>query len=246
MERFMVAVLRILITTSLVGGVLLAGYWTYTFQDQQRVMEELRALNEEMQQRLEERQAMIERLSRSHRLGHVRVLDQTVDDAGEVLDTTVELVELNDRGGELGRQQFTVPGDVVFVDAWTAKFEARDVADGHPLRGKTLVLLRRIYSDKLPAIDGFAIDTPGSIPAGYAVGEVGQFEQQVWSHFWDIAGDAATAAKFGVRVAQGEAVYKPVHKGQVFELHVDAVGGISLSPLAEESAQVTDATAHDA
>jgi hypothetical protein len=35
----------------------------------------------------------------------------------------------------------------------------------------------------------------------------------------------------GVRVAQGEAVYKPLRPDQVYELTVDAAGGMSLLPL---------------
>ena len=35
----------------------------------------------------------------------------------------------------------------------------------------------------------------------------------------------------GVRVAQGEAVYKPVRAGQRYELTVEAVGGLTLRPI---------------
>jgi hypothetical protein len=45
----------------------------------------------------------------------------------------------------------------------------------------------------------------------------------------------------GVRVAQGEAVYKPVKMGQSYELVVDAVGGMSLTPLAPDEGAITKA-----
>jgi hypothetical protein len=80
-------------------------------------------------------------------------------------------------------------------------------------------------------VEGFPIDTPGAVPPGYAVGEMGRFEQRLWEQFWQIAGDAKLAASMGVRVAQGEAVYKPIASGQAFELTVDSVGGMSLTPL---------------
>jgi hypothetical protein len=124
-----------------------------------------------------------------------------------------------------------VPGDVLFVDAWTVKFDPSLVAEGDPLRGRSLVLLRRVYSDRMRPQDGIALDVPGAIPPGYAVGEVGAFERQLWSAFWNIASDASTAAEMGVRVAQGEAVYKPMRQGQTFELIADAIGGLSLRPL---------------
>jgi hypothetical protein len=125
----------------------------------------------------------------------------------------------------------TIPGGVLFIDAWTVKFSQEDVAAGHPLHGRTLVLLRRIYSDRMPPRDGIAIDTPGAVPAGYAASEMGKFEMGVWEQFWDIAADAALAERIGVRVAQGEVVYKPVRAGQRYELVVDAAGGMNLTPV---------------
>ena len=82
-------------------------------------------------------------------------------------------------------------------------------------------------------IDGYPIDVPGAIPPGYAVGEIASFEKRLWEHFWEIATDPKQADAMGVRVAQGEAVYKPLRTGQIYELTVDAAGGMSLMPLPE-------------
>jgi hypothetical protein len=226
----MIAVFRTLLVTALLGGLILAGFWHIATDRRERAIAELEALNERMQRRLEQRQAMIDRLSRSRRLAHVQVLEQRPGPAG-VPETDILFIELDDEGVELARQTFTIPGDVLFIDAWTVKFAHQDVAMGHPLFGRSLVLLRRIYSDRMAPIDGFPIDTPGAIPPGYAVGEIGRFERQLWGQFWEIAGDAELAASLGVRVAQGEAVYKPIAPGQSFELTVDAAGGMSLAPL---------------
>ncbi|MHC4220166.1 MAG: hypothetical protein ACYSU7_17105 [Planctomycetota bacterium] len=46
-----------------------------------------------------------------------------------------------------------------------------------------------------------------------------------------ISTEPRLAAAMGVRVAQGEAVYKPLRPDQVYELTVDAAGGMSLLPL---------------
>src|SRR5204862_5920567 len=131
-------------------------------------------------------------------------------------------------GTELARQNFTLPGDVVFVDAWTVKFDPERVGEGDPLRGKTLVLLNRVYTDHMRPADGFRIDTPGAIPPGYAAGDIGRFEQQLWANGWEIASDRHRAEEMGGRVAQGEADYKPTQIGQTYELIVDAVGRTSL------------------
>lgn len=227
----MKSILRTGIVSIVLAGLMLTGYWQIRMSDQTRANEELRILNTQLERRVRDHQEMIERLSRSRRLAHVQILDQIMEDDGGVVQTTLRLIELDDEGGELARRDFTIPGDMLFIDAWTVKFDHDKVAQGHPLFGRTLLLLRRIYSDRMAPIDGFPIDTPGSVPPGYAVGAVSQFERKIWRHFWELATDPELARLMDVRVAQGEVVYKPVRKDQTFELIVDATGGMSLTPL---------------
>src|SRR5262249_59357146 len=120
---------------------------------------------------------------------------------------------------------------VLFVDAWTIKFSTVDVGAGDPLRGRSLILLRRVYSDRMAPSEGYPIDLPGAVPPAYAAGEVADFEKRLWDQFWKLATDPQAAAAAGVRVAQGEAVYKPLRRGTTYELVVDAAGGMSLMPL---------------
>ncbi len=231
----MAAIVRTLIIGLVLAGVAGVFYWQYTQHLQLRTEAELRELREEMAAEIAAREAMIERLSRSRRLGRVDVTDQTRADDGEVIDTTVRLIELDEKGAELARQTFTVPGDVVFIDALTVKFDREAVALGHPLMAETIVLLQRVYSDRLPPREGRPIDMPGAVPAGYAGTEIGQFEQRLWSQFWTLATDSRAAARLGVRVAQGEAVYKPMRTGESYDLEVDAAGGVNLTPRDREA-----------
>ena len=219
------------------SGIAVVGYWQYTANQQARTIAELKSLTAQLEAQVVARQAMIQRLSRSRRLAHLHIGEQTTNADRTIASTAVEFIELDDAGAELARQSFIIPGDVLFVDAWTVKFDPERVAEGDPLMGKTLVLLRRIYSDRLPPKDGFLIDTPGAIPPGYVASDAGQFEKKLWEGFWSMATDAGVASEMGVRVAQGEAVYKPVRAGQTYELIADAVGGISLTPLAAGAAQ---------
>ncbi|MHC4946714.1 MAG: hypothetical protein ACYTG1_00420 [Planctomycetota bacterium] len=239
----MAAVLRVVLLSCLLGGAVGVGFWKIASDRKQRIIDELEALNAEMQLRLEEREAMIERLSRSRRLAHIRVTGQTRVDSGDVDETALEFIELDEQGTELARQTFTIPGDVLFVDYWTVKFDHAHIAEGHPIFGRTLVLLRRIYSDRMAPAEGFPIDTPGAVPPGYATTEVGTFEQRLWSDFWKLATEPVVAKAMGVRVAQGEAVYKPVLDGATYELLVDAAGGTSLVPLVDDEDDGGAATA---
>jgi hypothetical protein len=237
----MPALLRIMVLAVVLSGIAIVGYWQYSANQQARTIAELKELTAQLEAQAAARQAMIQRLSRSRRLAHLHIGEQRMNADGAIASTAVEFIELDDAGTELARQSFTVPGDVLFVDAWTVKFDPERVAEGDPLMGKTLVLLRRIYSDRLPPKDGFLIDTPGAIPPGYAAGDIGQFEKRLWEGFWSIATDAAVAGEMGVRVAQGEAVYKPVRSGQIYELVADAAGGISLTPMAGGPSQAVNA-----
>jgi len=258
--------IRTLIVSLFLAGLVLLGYWRITSDEQAKAIRELQAMQAEMERTLAARQAMIERLSRSHRIAHVQVLAQTAGEQAEERleaadvaehsapstphsrhaeprDTTVRFIELDDEGGELASQVFTIPGNMLFIDAWSVKFEAERIAQGDPLRGRTLILLRRIYSDRLAPRDGFPIDTPGAVPPGYAASDMSRFEKRVWENFWELAADPVKARELGVRVAQGEAVYKPVRAGQSYELIVDAAGGMSLTPLALEALAPAGASA---
>jgi hypothetical protein len=237
----MSSLLRILGLSAVIAAAILIVFWRISVDQQQRTIDELAALNAQMEQTLAARQAMIDRLSRTRRIAHVEILGQDADESGLVTQTRLELIELDERGRELGRQRLSVPGDVIFIDGWTVKFDHERIAQGDPLRGRTLVLLRRVYSDRLAPEDGVAIDTPGAIPPGYAAGPAAEFEKKVWASFWAIATNAELAAAMGVRVAQGEAVYKPVRPGQRFELLADAAAGLSLRPLEAGSDAMTQA-----
>lgn len=227
---------RILVSSLVLGGVVLLIFWRISLDHRQQSIDELTEINEQLQQQAEQRKAMVDRLSRSRRLAHVQILEQRTQ-GDDVLETDVLFIELDDDGSEMARQRFTVPGSVLFIDAWTVKFDHDQVAEGHPLYGRSLVLLRRLYSDRVAPIEGELIDTPGAVPPGYAAGEIGRYEQRVWASFWEIATDASLAREMGVRVAQGEVVYKPVQEGQHYELIADAAGGISLTPLDETQVQ---------
>ena len=153
-----------------------------------------------------------------------------VSSVGQPLTTTLRFIEIDEEGRELGRRTITVPGSTIYFDAWTARFPPEAVAQGDHLRGQTLVLFKKIYSDQLSPSDGVAIDTPGGVPDGYAGSEIARFEQGIWSNFWRIASDPEQSRLRGIRVAQGEAVYSPMRPGDIYELRVDALGGMTLTP----------------
>lgn len=236
--RVLVAVVCLLL---LVGG----GWLAVALAQAAHLQRQVVRLEEEVRRQEELRKTMAERLGRTRRLGTLRVLQQhraddpkasplSVASAGELSDdeivTTVEFVELDDRGRQVGSRRAQVPGRVVFLDAWTVRFPQDRVAEDDPMRGRTVALLRRIYSDRMPPAQGILIDTPGAIPDGYAASEGARFEQALWKRFWRLATDPQAAESLGVRVAQGEAVYKPTAPGHRFDVELESSGGLTLKP----------------
>jgi hypothetical protein len=249
MQSFASSILRSASFALLLSVLAFGGLWMWSANREARLREEIAAIEARMGAEIALREAMIDRLSRTFRKARIEILDQRVGaegfasprDGTRVVSTDIRFIEVDEEGRELGRRDFTIPGDVLFVDAWTARFPKESVAEGNPLRDRTVVLFRRIYSEQLPPSQGFAIDTPGGIPSGYAGSERARLEQAVWAGFWKLAADPEAARALGVSVAQGEAVYKPVRPGEAYELLVDAAAGLSIVPLAERSAAATAA-----
>lgn len=231
------AAVRVASIAVVLGGIVIGGLAWWTLDRESRLRAEIADLQSRMAAEIAARDAAIERLGRDRRLARIEVLDRVEGTQGEDPRTTLRFIELDDEGRELGRRTFTVPGEVVHIDGWTARFPAAKVASADdPLRDRTLVLLRRLYTDAMPPRDGLPIDTPGGIPDGYADGEPARFEQAIWKRFWTLATDPDAAREAGLRVAQGEAVYKPMHPGEVYELRVEAVGGMTLVPVERRAA----------
>lgn len=241
---------RILVATACIGLLLGGGWLAIALVQAARLQRQVVELEAQVRREQELRTQMAERLGRSRRLGRLEVVQQhragdaaarplSPAAAAEVppadLVTTVDFIELDERGRELGRRRAVVPGRTVFLDAWTVRFPQQSVVDADPMRGRTVALLRRIYSDRMAPADGVAIDTPGAVPDGYAASDGARFERALWSSFWRLATDPVAAEAQGVRVAQGEAVYKPVASGQRFEVELESSGGLVLRPAATDA-----------
>ena len=233
----MASVVRILLLTIVFGAVAGVFIWQGLIGRERELLQEIDRLEEEMAAEVAHRDEMIDRLGRTSRLARVEILDQTRVTPEDPVETTrMRFVELDQNGAELGRRDYEILGDVLFIDAWTVRFEHEQVASGDPFAGRSLVLFRRVYSDQIRPVDGYSIDTPGGIPEGYAVSEEARYERALWSRFWRLATDPEEARRMGVRVAQGEAVYKPVRTGQRYDLVAESAGGLTMVPIDDDQA----------
>jgi len=189
----------------------------------------LRKEKEAIDQQRIELQRAVERLTGEDRLAEVHVLDQVRGTSPQAVTTTLEFLELDRQQHPLPARRFTVHDEVIFFDALVLKFDHEKVAAGDALRGKSLALFRRVYGEHQRPSEGFAIDPQGQVPHLFAVQpEPGELERRLWKQFWDYAADPQLAAADGVRVAQGEAVYVPMRKGQAWTLTLQNNGGLNI------------------
>lgn len=188
----------------------------------------------ELNQEVARKQAEIQRLDtalRLHkmerRLARIRVLDAGTDpDSGKKI-SKIEFVELNELGDPVGEpRQFSLDGEMVYVDYWVVKFEDKYVEQADLERGMSICMLNRVFGDLQKPKDGFTLDEPGRRPGNYARGSVmSDFEKKIWDDFWKIANDPQQAAELGIRAMHGDAVSIKVEKGKTYRVTVRASGG---------------------
>ena len=60
-------------------------------------------------------------------------------------------------------------------------------------------------------------------------GTVGPFELQLWQNFWRLADDPGYRASMGVRIAQGEGLWRPFELGKLYTITLEAAGGLNIA-----------------
>ncbi len=211
-------VVTLLILALLAVGVYFV--WEYLSREA-RHREEIRKL-----------QQIVERLTSERRVAQVVVRDRKTDAEGNVT-TSLDFHQWDREGKHLPPVSATVPGNEVFFEAMVIKFDREYVEQGDALRGKTIVLFRRIFGSAQKPEDGVKIDPDATdgIPSIYRVDEnASEFEVNLWKRFWYYAEHPTEAAKLGVRVVQLEAVGNPL-TSPVYEITCEASGGPNLIPM---------------
>lgn len=168
----------------------------------------------------------VRRLSANRRVAQVEILRQQPDDRGRTL-TTLLWQEIGP-SGTLGRPQAVEAfGTQIYIEALVIKFEPELVGQGDAARGASLALFRRIFGDQQPPESGAEVDR-ASRPPLTDPREAEPLHDRLWSRFWEMVDDPRVAGQYGVRVAQCEAPSAPVRTGQVWEVSLDAAGGLNL------------------
>lgn len=168
-------------------------------------------------------------LEYTERRAQLEVISQTKDAAGETLNK-LRFTELDPQGGVVGAQRvLEIKGEEVYVDTLVIKFEDHFVEEADPLRGKALLLFRRIFTNRVKPDDGYVLDRNGAPPDLYA-GRTppSPFERELWGKFWEMANSEELAKQSGVKAMHGQAVYGRLMPNMVYTLLMRSTGEMIL------------------
>jgi len=201
---------------------------TYHYSEQ-----EVRELAARVQELEQERGRLVEyakRLSASRRMAQVDVVNQSIDADGNVL-TTLRWVQIGPDGSIGSPEIVTVRGDQVYFEALVIKFDHRDVGEATPDRAASLAMFRRVFGNQQTPETGMPLDQTAPPESGDQ--KARDAHEALWKRFWELAADPRIATDLGVRVAQIEAPAARMAPGQIWEVSLDAAGGLNVKKLAE-------------
>ena len=183
-------------------------------------------------------QNRIEFLRERERVARVHVLEQIIDSAAPGgKQTTVRFEELDPEGAPLGSpREFTIDGDLLYVDAQVIKFEDSFLEELELERGTTLLLFRRLFGEFQAPAEGFVLDTLPRPPRGYsAEGDTDPFAAELWNNFWEYANRPEVLERTGVRAMHGEAPYIRLEKGRSYQVELRSSDGLTIRPFRESN-----------
>jgi hypothetical protein len=168
-------------------------------------------------------------LRHTERRARLVVLDQGPGPDGQVR-TRVRFTELDSQGSAVGEpRELSLEGEEVYVDALVIKFEDSFVTAGDALKGKALLLFRRIFTDRRRPADGDVLDREGQMPQSYAAERAPTaFERELWARFWELANNPEEAQRRGVRALHGEAVSTRLRKDRVYTITLRSTGELAI------------------
>lgn len=183
----------------------------------------------DLEQELAELKLYANRIQSSHRVAQVNVLEQKTD--AQDIPVTVMRWQQIGADGNLGPPELIeVLGKQVYIEALVLKFEYELIGGASENRETNLALFRRAFGDYQSPRSGVPLDR--SAPSYmHATPTELALHKDIWDRFLSFAEDEALAKEYGVRVAQFEAPSVLMAPGQVWEVSIDAAGGLNLKML---------------
>lgn len=221
---------------------LILGFWSYIFYE--RTTEHDRALQvrderiAELTSTVEAQTAEIQRrevarqlMRLNHRIARIEVLEQAeVPGKAGTYETTVLFTELHPNGAPIGEgQTITIEGRQLYIDTHVVKFEDDFVEQGDELRGTSVCLFQRLFSDTVAPKDGVPLDAAKTHPLPFQGDQLPDpVYAELFERIWDYANNPDEAAKLGVRAIHGDAPSIEARPGRTYQVELRQSDGLSI------------------
>lgn len=192
---------------------------------------ELRAARREMARLENERRDLLDfiaRLTETRRVAQLTIDAMSVEADGRTL-TTLTFLEFGSEGLAGRPQQIRVHGSRVYVEAEVIKFDHARVGAAGERREVSAAVFRRVFGDQAAPSAGAEIRPESRAPV---IAADAARQERLWRRFREWVDDPQRAAAEGVRVAQVEAPALDAQVGRVFEISLDAAGGLNIRRVA--------------
>ncbi len=190
----------------------------------------------DLEREMTELKLYAERITAARRVAQVNVMEQRPGDDANGPVTVMRWQQIGS-DGELGLPEIIeIRGTQAYFEALVIKFDYDLI--GETDSGETnLALFKRTFGDYQAPITGYRLDQTAptfstATPQEYAR------HKNIWERFWNLTTDSELAKTLGVRVAQIEAPSVKVEPGQIWEIALDAAGGLNVKLLATDGPAV--------
>jgi len=184
-----------------------------------------------LQQEKERLETFLRLLKYTERRARVEVLSQTLD-ASNIPLNTLRFQEITPDGRPAAEaMEIELSGKEIYFDTLVISFEDAYVENADPLRGRSLLFFRRVFSEEIAAKDGVYLNAKGQEPLEYVMGKAkSDFERDLWHGFWTISNDEELAKEKGIRAIHGKAPFQVVEPGKVYEIALRSTGDLEITP----------------
>jgi len=199
-----------------------------TIQNQATEIENLNQENERLE--------LAKRLLKvDHRLARVKVINVGTNTEDGSTYSDVEFQEIGPDEETLGEpRSFRLAGDEIRVDSWIVKFDDKYIEEADLIRGTSLCVFKSIYGNLDGPQNAHILEEENSRPVAYGSGgQMSEFEEQIWSDFWEISSNPDKAFELGIRASHGQVNYVKARPGITYQIDLRASDGMTIRPLRE-------------
>lgn len=166
-----------------------------------------------------------------HRVARIEVIDQSpIEGEDGAVETTIVFTEIDPEGEAMGQgETMVIRGKQLYIDSMVVKFDDSFIEAGDALRGTSVAVFKRLFSDAVAPEAGIPIDSKNKHPLPFRGDDLPDpMYADLFERIWDYANDPEAAAELGVRAIQGEAPSIEARPGKIYRIELRQSGGLTI------------------